>query len=57
MLSREYQVVRIDVHICYSLVKSAFASARTIEEYDVTMPVPRICLTSQIIRGDVTMQN
>ena len=28
---------------------------RAIEENDITMPVPRVHLTSQINRGDVTM--
>ena len=32
-----------------------FARARTIDEYDVTMPVPRIRMTSQINCDDVTM--
>ena len=32
-----------------------FARARTIDEYDVTMPAPRVHVTSQINCGDVTM--
>ena len=34
-----------------------FARARTINEYDVTMPVSYICVTSQINCGDVTILN
>ena len=37
-----------DIHGCYSPVKIAFAPfahARTIDEYDVTMPVPSACVT------------
>ena len=48
MVSREYD--------CYSLVKIAFTKhARTIKEYDVTMPVHHIDVTSQTNQGDVTM--
>ena len=32
-----------------------FARARTIDQYDVTMPVPHFRVTSQINSGDVTM--
>ena len=45
----------IDIHGCYSLVKIAFARAKTIDEYDVTMLVPRYRVTSQINCDDVTM--
>ena len=46
----------IDIHGCYALVKITFVlHARTINEYDVTMPVPWVQLTSQINCGDVTM--
>ena len=50
-----------DIHGCYSLVKIAFvpicAWARTIDEYDVLMPVSYIRVTSQINCGDVTILN
>ena len=48
----------IDIHGCYSLVKIAFApicTGRTIDEYDVTIPVSYICVTSQISCGDITI--
>ena len=32
-----------------------FVRARTVDEYDVTMPVPSISVTSQINRGDATL--
>ena len=44
----------IDIHGCYSLFRQ-FARARTIKEYDVTLPVPHNRVTSQIGCGDVAM--
>ena len=39
----------IDIHGCFSLMKIALCQfARTIDEYHVTMPVPRVRVTSQI---------
>ena len=49
-LSREYRVVRNQRSPLHQ-----FGHARTIDEYDVTMLVPRIRVTSQINCGDVTM--
>ena len=48
------------IHGCYSLVKFAlrqFARARTIDECDFAMPVPRFRVTSQINCGDATKRN
>ena len=57
-LSREYRVVRsifaAVIHQWRSPLRQ-FARARTIDEYDVTMPVAYIRVTSQINCGDVTI--
>ena len=60
-LSREYRVVRNR----YSRLLSPkwrspfcqFARARTIDDYDVTMPVTGVRVASQINYSDVTMLN
>ena len=56
-VSREYRVVRNRISRCYSLVKIAFSTifTKTIDEYNVTMPVPRLRVASQINSGHATM--
>ena len=44
------------IHLWRSPLRQ-FARARTIDEYDVTMLVSYICMTSQINCGDVTILN
>ena len=43
-LSREYQVT-----------ENWYVRTRTIDKYDITMPLPRICMTPHIKYNDVTM--
>ena len=38
----------IDIQGCYSLVKISLARVRAIDEYDISMPVPHVRVTSQI---------
>ena len=49
---------KIDTDGCYSLVKiilRQFARTRIIDDYDCTMSVPPVCVTSQIKCVDMTM--
>ena len=48
----------IDIHGYYSLVKITFApicTSKTINKYDIIMPVSHVCLTSQINCDDITI--
>ena len=47
-------IFTVVIHYWRSTLRQ-FARARTIDEYDVTMPVPHVRVTSQINSGDVTM--
>ena len=58
MIQYSYTLGRqeIDIHDYNSVVAINFACARTIDEYDATISIPRICVTSQVYCGDVTMR-
>ena len=45
----------MDILGCYSPMKIAFVHVRTIDEYDVSMPVSHVDMTWQISCGDITM--
>ena len=49
----EWPIFTVDIHWWISPLHQ-FARARTIDEYAVTMPVRRVCVTSQINCGYVT---
>ena len=50
----ENLVFTVVIHYLRSLLRQ-FAHARTIDKYDVTIPVPHVHVMSQINCGDVTM--
>ena len=55
-LSREYRVARYRyIRLLFTSEDRQFARAMTIDKYDVTIPVFRVRMTSQINCGDVTM--
>ena len=58
MLQHDTRWQEIDICDCYSLLNINFAQfvhARIIKEYDLTTPIPLVCMLSQIKCGDVTM--
>ena len=55
-LSREYRVVRYRYsRLLFTSEDRLCANLRVQEQYDITMPVPRVRVTSQINCDDVTM--